>query len=66
MAWVSAVFAIIFNVFVSPDRMKYYIIFVLVLVFYRLSIYFSYSEISGYTLQEMTVVFDKEGAGMLG
>ena len=71
MAWVSAVLAIIFNVFVNPIALatiswKYYTVFVVILVFYGLTIYFLYPETRGHTLKEMAIVFDKEGAGMLG
>lgn len=66
-AWISVVFANMFNTFVNPIALdaigwKYYFVFVAVLIAYEFTVYFTYPETRGHTLEEMAVLFDKDAA----
>lgn len=55
--------AMLFNVFVNPIALasiawKYYLVFVAVLVVAWFTIYFTYPETRGHSLEEMAVIFD--------
>jgi len=57
------VIAIFFNTFVNPIALdsigwKYYFVFMAVLICFGLTAYFFYPETRGYTLEQMTVMFD--------
>ncbi|KAK7700718.1 hypothetical protein SLS57_012032 [Botryosphaeria dothidea] len=59
--------AVFFNTFVNPialDRIKwrYYLVFVVILVFVGLTCYFFYPETRGYSLEEIARVFDGDEA----
>lgn len=60
-------FANMFNTFVNPIALdaigwKYYFVFVAVLIAYEFTVYFTYPETRGHTLEEMAVLFDKDAA----
>jgi MFS family permease len=55
--------ALLFNLFVNPIALaaiawKYYIVFICVLIIAMITIYFTYPETRGFTLEEMVIVFD--------
>lgn len=55
--------AIFFNIFVNPIALeaigwKYYIVFAVILVVITVTIYFTYPETRGHSLEEMQVIFD--------
>lgn len=55
--------ALLFNLFVNPIALaaiawKYYIVFMCVLVITMITIYYTYPETKGFTLEEMVIVFD--------
>jgi MFS family permease len=63
----STFIALVFNLFVNPIALgslgwKYYIIYVIILIFITLTCYFFYPETRGHSLEEMTSVFDGEDA----
>lgn len=65
----TTVFVLFFNTFVNPIALdaigwKYYIVFVAVLVGFLLSVYFTYPETRGRTLESMAELFDGEGAAV--
>ncbi|KAJ5732271.1 sugar transporter (hexose transporter) [Penicillium malachiteum] len=65
VAWVSVVFGNMFNTFVNPIALdsigwKYYFVFVAVLIAYEITVYFSYPETRGHTLEDMAMIFDKD------
>ncbi|KAL4923783.1 general substrate transporter [Aspergillus undulatus] len=69
VAWLSAIFALIFNTFVNPIALgaigwKYYFVFCAILVCYGLTSYFFYPETRGYSLENMAVLFDGEGVSV--
>jgi len=41
---------------------KYYIVFVVVLIVYGVTVFFAYPETRGYSLEQMAVVFDGDAA----
>lgn len=41
---------------------KYYIVFVVVLIIYGVTVYFAFPETRGYSLEQMAVVFDGDAA----
>jgi hypothetical protein len=41
---------------------KYYIVFVVVLILYGITVFFAYPETKGYSLEQMAVVFDGDAA----
>ena len=58
--------ALLFNLVVNPIALaaiawKYYIVFICVTIIATVTIYFSYPETKGFTLEEMVVVFDSHG-----
>ncbi|KAI5268137.1 general substrate transporter [Aureobasidium subglaciale] len=64
---ITTVLAICFNTFVNPIALdsiawKYYIVFVIVLIVYGLTVWFYYPETKGYSLEQMAVVFDGDDA----
>jgi MFS family permease len=64
---VVTVIAICFNTFVNPIALdsiawKYYIVFVVVLILYGVTVFFAYPETKGYSLEQMAVVFDGDAA----
>ncbi|TVY56090.1 Lactose permease [Lachnellula cervina] len=59
--------ALFFNLFVNPIALaaiawKYYIVYVVILVFICITVWFTYPETRGYSLEEIAVVFDGEDA----
>ncbi|KAJ5703120.1 sugar transporter (hexose transporter) [Penicillium malachiteum] len=65
VAWVSVVFGNIFNTFVNPIALdsigrKDYFVFVAVLIAFEITVYFSYPETRGHTLEDMAMIFDKD------
>lgn len=65
VTWVSTVAAIFFNTFVNSIALdaihwKYYIVFIVVLAVMLVTVYFTYPETRGYTLEQIAVVFDGE------
>jgi MFS family permease len=66
---VSTYLALLFNQFVNPIALdsiawKYYIIYICLLVVIMGTIYFTYPETRGYSLEEIAVVFDGDDASM--
>jgi cbb3-type cytochrome oxidase subunit 3 len=58
---------LIFNIFVNPIALgkigwRYYIVFVVILVLYGVTVFFFYPETKGHTLEQMTLVFDGQDA----
>ncbi|KAJ5974798.1 hypothetical protein N7481_008505 [Penicillium waksmanii] len=58
--------ALLFNLFVNPIALaaiawKYYIVFVCILVAATITIFFTYPETRGFTLEEMAILFDGDG-----
>ncbi|KAL2812256.1 general substrate transporter [Aspergillus granulosus] len=71
VAWLSAVFALIFNTFVNPVALaaiawKYYFVFVAVLICYGLISFFFYPETKGYSLEHVAFIFDGDQAAVGG
>ncbi|KAL3462487.1 general substrate transporter [Aspergillus heterothallicus] len=71
IAWLSAIFALIFNTFVNPIALaaiawKYYFAFVAVLVCYGGTAFFFYPETKGYSLEHVAFVFDGDQAAVAG
>lgn len=61
--------ALLFNQFVNPIALasiawKYYILYICLLVVILVTIYFTYPETRGYSLEEIAVVFDGEDAAV--
>lgn len=68
---VSTSLAVFFNIFVNPIALaaigwKYYIVFVVILLFIICTIWFFYPETRGHSLEEMAVIFDGEKAAVTG
>ncbi|THW21854.1 general substrate transporter [Aureobasidium pullulans] len=64
---ITTVLAICFNTFVNPIALekiawRYYIVFVVVLIIYGITVYVWYPETKGYSLEQMAVVFDGDAA----
>lgn len=64
---VTTVLAICFNTFVNPIALesiawRYYIVFVVVLVIYGVTVWYAYPETRGFSLEQMAVVFDGDAA----
>ncbi|PVH80446.1 general substrate transporter [Cadophora sp. DSE1049] len=71
VAWMTAYAVNTFNIFVNPIALdaigwKYYLVFVFFLVAMVVTVYFFYPETKGYSLEEMTVVFDKKESDIHG
>ncbi|KAL2841718.1 general substrate transporter [Aspergillus pseudoustus] len=69
VAWLSAIFALIFNTFVNPIALaaiawKYYFVFVAVLLCYGITAFFFYPETKGYSLEHVAFVFDGDQAAV--
>ena len=67
VAFVSTVLAIFFNTFINPIALaaigwKYYVVFVVVLIFFGVTAFFAYPETRGHSLEQMAVIFDGEDA----
>ncbi|KAJ5980011.1 general substrate transporter [Penicillium waksmanii] len=65
ITWMSCIIAVIFNIFVNPIALeaigwKYYIVYVVILVVYCLIVFFAYPETRGRSLEQMSLIFDKE------
>lgn len=65
VTWMSCIIAVIFNIFVNPIALeaigwKYYIVYVVILVVYCLVVFLAYPETRGKSLEQMSLVFDKE------
>jgi hypothetical protein len=65
----STYLALLFNVFVNPIALdsiawKYYLVFVAVGIIAFITIWFTYPETRGHTLEEMAVVFDGDDAAI--
>jgi MFS family permease len=59
--------ALFFNLFINPIALaaiawKYYIVYVVILIIICLTVFFSYPETRGHTLEEIAVVFDGPSA----
>ncbi|PSN65736.1 sugar transporter [Corynespora cassiicola Philippines] len=69
LTFFSTYLGIFFNTFVSPIALssigwRYYIIFVIIVLFGIVMVWFTYPETKGHTLEEMNVVFDGEAAAL--
>ncbi|KAH6622004.1 sugar transporter [Boeremia exigua] len=69
VGWVSAFCALFFNIFVNAIALdaigwKYYFFFIAVLVVMLITVYLTYPETRGHTLEQMAVIFDKDAAAM--
>lgn len=69
MTWLAAIVGMFFNTFVNPIALnaiawKYYIVFVVVLIMFGITAYFFYPETKGYSLEEISTIFDgpREGS----
>ncbi|OQO06602.1 hypothetical protein B0A48_08387 [Cryoendolithus antarcticus] len=67
VALVTTVIAIFFNTFVNPIALeaigwKYYFVFLIVIVTMAITVYFTYPETRGHTLEQMAVVFEGRDA----
>lgn len=67
LSWLTGIASIIFMTFVSPVALasiawKYYIVFLVVLVFYGITVYLTYPETRGHTLEQMAIIFDGDEA----
>lgn len=67
VTWVSVVVAIFFNTFVNPIALesigwKYYFVFIVVLIAFGATAYFYYPETRGFTLEQMSHIFDGDEA----
>jgi MFS family permease len=63
----STYIALLFNVFVNPIALssiawRYYIVFVCVLIICLITVYFTYPETRGHSLEEMAIIFDGDDA----
>lgn len=63
LTWTVSVAANCFNVFVSPIAMgaiswKYYIVFIVMLCLYNITVYLFYVETRGCTLEGIALIFD--------
>jgi Sugar (and other) transporter len=61
--------AVFFNIFVNPIALeaiawKYYVVYVVILVFILHTIYFFYPETNEHSLEEMARVFDGDDAAV--
>lgn len=61
--------ALLFNQFVNPIALasigwKYYILYICLLIIILVTIYFTYPETRGYSLEEVAVVFDGDEAAV--
>ncbi|KAL4802618.1 general substrate transporter [Aspergillus unguis] len=70
VAWLSAIFALIFNTFVNPIALaaiawKYYFVFVAILISYGLVSYLFYPETKGYSLENMALLFDGDRTAVI-
>ncbi|PYH44690.1 general substrate transporter [Aspergillus saccharolyticus JOP 1030-1] len=68
VTWCATIAAMFFNTFVNPIALdaiawKYYIVFIVVLAVFGVTVYFFYPETKGYSLEEMAGIFDKAGGG---
>lgn len=66
---VSTYLALLFNQFVNPIALdsiawKYYILYICLLVVILVTIYLTYPETRGYSLEEIAVIFDGEDAAV--
>lgn len=69
MAWLSASLAILFNTFINPIALdsigwRYYIVFIVVLIFFGLTAFFFYPETKGHSLEQIAVIFDGPSAAV--
>ncbi|KAJ6038248.1 general substrate transporter [Penicillium canescens] len=65
VTWMSCIIAVIFNTFVNPIALeaigwKYYIVYVVLLICYGIIVFFFYPETRGLSLEQMSLVFDKD------
>lgn len=66
----AIVIASFFNVFVNPIALdnigwKYYLVFVVLLLVILVTIYFFYPETKGFSLEEIAIIFDGDGARVI-
>jgi len=66
ITWVTAVLASIFNVLVNPIALdaiawKYYFVFLVVIAVYGVTVFFTYPETAGLTLEEASSLMDDPG-----
>ncbi|KAK5709607.1 hypothetical protein LTR17_019636 [Elasticomyces elasticus] len=64
---ITTVLAIFFNTFVNPIALeaigwRYYSVFIVVIIMMAFTVYFTYPETRGHTLEQMAVVFDGPNA----
>ncbi|KAF1347164.1 sugar transporter [Delphinella strobiligena] len=69
VAWLSASLAILFNTFINPIALdsigwRYYIVFIVVLIFFGLTAFFFYPETKGHSLEQIAVIFDGPSAAV--
>lgn len=67
---VSTYLALVFNQFINPIALgsiawKYYILYICLLVVILGTIYLTYPETRGYSLEEIAVIFDGDDAAMI-
>ncbi|KAL6702388.1 hypothetical protein ACN47E_002339 [Coniothyrium glycines] len=67
ITWISAFVGLFFNVFVNAIALdaiawKYYFVFIAVLITMLFTVYFTYPETRGYTLEQVAVIFDGDQA----
>lgn len=67
MCQITTQLAIFFNIFVNPIALdaiswKFYIVYCVILVFITLNVWFNYPETKGHSLEEMSLIFDKDDA----
>ncbi|CAM1507971.1 Fc.00g048190.m01.CDS01 [Cosmosporella sp. VM-42] len=67
VAWCSTVIGIFFNTFVNPIALeaiqwKYYFVFIAMLSLLLVTVFFTYPETRGHTLEQIAVVFDGDDA----
>ncbi|KAK1976406.1 sugar transporter [Colletotrichum cereale] len=69
VTWCSTIIAIFINTFVNPIALeaiqwRYYIVFIVMLTLLWLTVFFTYPETRGHTLEQMAVIFDGEDAAV--
>ncbi|KAK1996230.1 sugar transporter [Colletotrichum falcatum] len=69
VTWCSTVAAIFINTFVNPIaleaiRWRYYIVFIGMLALLWVTVFFTYPETRGHTLEQMALIFDGEDAAV--
>lgn len=71
MCFLTTQLAVFFNIFVNPIALeaigwKYYLVYVVILVGITLTVWFTYPETNGHSLEQMAKVFDGDEADVVG